>query len=218
MKQIIGAPLDAPLDVVGEVSFAPQDIRVEDDIRDSAETHEDVLNQRLAVRKLENELPVQRARVLPGVDVAAGATQRGDGDADGWEYEARVTASWTLFAGAERARVRQLRNHLADADLALDILLRERETTLRSFARRLDEALRQVEIGRQSLDVAARRAALYSDRWENGAIDILEYIRSQNDLEQSRVDLVDLEITYLETLADYRRVVGAPVYVVRSVP
>lgn len=216
MKQLVGAPLDAPLAVVGELGFAAQTIHVEDDLRRSAESHEDVLNQRLEIRKLENELPVRRSRTRPAVDVSAGARQKGDSDedrtSDDWAFETRVTASWTLFAGAERARVRQLLNQLADADLALALLLRERETSLRGLARRLDESLRQVELGRRSLDVAVRRAALYSDRWENGAIDILEYIRSQNDLEDRRVDLVDLEITYLETLADYRNAVGIPVH------
>jgi len=211
LKRLIGAPLDAPVEITGEVVFESREVDVESDIKRSEVSHETVLNKRLEIRKTENELPISRSRVLPAVDLGFTA-DRGGGTAkeDGWSYETRVSASWNLFAGAERAKLRQLRNQLADADLSLEMLLRERQTSLTNLARRLEEALRQVDIGRQGVEVAERRAALYNDRWENGAIDILEYIRSQNDLEQSRVDLVDLEITYLETLADYLHAVGDP--------
>ena len=46
------------------------------------------------------------------------------------------------------------------------------------------------------------------DRWENGEIDILEYIRSQNGLEDSRVQLINLKTSYMELLAEYLFEVG----------
>lgn len=212
LKQLMGMPLGQPVDFVGELEYAPDEVRVEEDIERSAKGHEDVLNQRLLLRKLRNELPVRRARVLPEVALEATAA-RPPGDAADWGVEGRVSASWTLLERADRARVRLLENQISEARLDLDLLLSDRAVSLRSLARRLDEARLQVEVGRQRLDVAARRAALYSDRWENGAIDILEYIRSQNDFEDGRVDLVDLEIAYLEILAEYRHAVGDPVLV-----
>lgn len=196
---------------MGDVVFATTDVDVEADIARSAETHEEVLNKRLDIKKLELQLPVLRSKVLPAVDLSVNAVNRDGGDesdARDWSYEARASASWTLFSRGERASLRRLKNQLLDARIGLDILLRDRATTTRSLARSLEEARRQVEIGRQGLELATRRATLYSDRWENGAIDILEYIRSQNDLEERRVSLVDLEINYLETLIDYRLAVG----------
>ena len=50
----------------------------------------------------------------------------------------------------------------------------------------------------------AHRVALYADRWENGEIDILEYIRSQNDLENNKIQLINHKTTYMELLSEYR--------------
>ena len=52
------------------------------------------------------------------------------------------------------------------------------------------------------------RAEIYADRWENGEIDILEYIRSQNDLENSRIELIRLKTTYMELVGAYQFTTG----------
>ena len=56
--------------------------------------------------------------------------------------------------------------------------------------------------------MAETRLELYDDRWQNGEIDILEFIRSQNDLESSRIQLINLQTTYMELLGEYDFTVG----------
>ena len=49
---------------------------------------------------------------------------------------------------------------------------------------------------------------IYQDRWENGEIDIVEYIRSQNSVEDARVTLINDQMTYLDVLARYHNLTG----------
>ena len=211
MKELVGLPVSTTLVLHGELAFAPVAIDVEHDIAQSAEQHEDILNARLALEKLRNELPARKSAVLPSVDVSIGATYDAAARDSDWRAEGRVAASWTLLSSAERARLRLLRNQIADSELELEALLRNREITLRNYARQLAQGLVQVTTSRRRLDVAERRASLYSDRYENGEIGILEHIRAQNDLEEVRVALLESEISYLETLADYQYAAGLPV-------
>ena len=49
---------------------------------------------------------------------------------------------------------------------------------------------------------------LYQDRWENGEIGILEYVRSQNELENAGTQLILQKTSHMELLAQYTFAVG----------
>lgn len=72
----------------------------------------------------------------------------------------------------------------------------------------MEETLQLVRLQQQKLRVAERRSELYQDRWENGEIGILEHIRSQNELENSRILLITYQTNYMELLGEYDFEVG----------
>ncbi len=79
---------------------------------------------------------------------------------------------------------------------------------IESVAAQLVEAEKSVELGRQRVKVLERQLILYQDRWENGEINILEYVRSQNDLENAKVQLVTQQARYMELRAEYDFLTG----------
>ena len=78
------------------------------------------------------------------------------------------------------------------------------ETFHLDLARRLDESARLIDLQDKRVELGVRLAEIYRDRWENGEIDILEYVRSQNDLENSKIQLVNLKSSYMALLAQYQ--------------
>ena len=83
-----------------------------------------------------------------------------------------------------------------------------RTKTLRSLGRRLKEAQESIILQEKKIEVAKKSVALFKDKWESGEIDILEYIRSQNDLENAKVNLINQKTAYMELMAEYRFNVG----------
>ena len=87
-------------------------------------------------------------------------------------------------------------------------LVQTRVSQIRNLARSQNETERAVALQEQRVKFGEWQVELYSDRWENGEIIILELIRSQNDLENSKVQVVNQKTTYMELLAEYRFAVG----------
>ena len=108
----------------------------------------------------------------------------------------------------ERLKTRRLAQQIASDEIGIEDIKQARVRSLRDFARRIGETRRLVELQEVKIKVAERRSELYADRWQNGEIDILEYIRSQNDLENSRIQLINLQTTYMDLLGEYEFNVG----------
>jgi outer membrane protein TolC len=209
LRELIGMPLEQVLDIPDEQVYRPQTVNPAADLAASLAMHEDIRALGIRLAQLTNEVESLREEAAPGLVLG---TEVGLRDADDterdWSSRFTVGLDWTPGLRAARAQVRLKEYALDDARLELEIARRRLQTTIDDLARRLDEALAQVDISARRLDVAGRRAKLYEDRWQNGEIDILEYVRSQNDLEDNRVGVIDAQIGYLETLADYRALCG----------
>ncbi len=206
LKEIMGVPIDSELLLISEVRYTPEDIDVAADLATCLVEHEDILNQQLSIAKVENEMWARRREVLPSVNISGSLNQNHD-DSEGSgeiEHSLGIDLAWEIGSGTSRNRVRTMTYRIREEKLSLMILKREKQRSIRDLARRLDEQQRQVELSEERIVVQEKRLELYRDRWENGEIDILEYIRSQNDLENSRVTLVTQSTTYMGLLSDYR--------------
>jgi outer membrane protein TolC len=212
LKLVMGMEMDKSLRVREEINFERTQVDLQSDLAYCYGHHEELLNAELERRKLENSLQVQRWRFWPRVTLGASYEDRtgsGSGTADlDDEVSATATMSWELGGRSERARIKRSELNMESQDLKIVSLRESRTADLRDLARRLEETLRSVRLREQGLEVAQRRVDLYADRWENGEIDILEYQRSQNNYEDSRIDLINLKMTYMERLAEYAYEVG----------
>lgn len=205
LKETLGMPLQTPFEIDETLPFATVTLDAAADVRWCLDHHESLVNRRLAIRAIRNDLTRLHEDVGPTVTLSgevAGAENNGV-DAP---TEKRITlrAEWPVGNRAERSRLAIKRNELEDARLGL----RQEEIRLQriviDLARRLDELKRQVAIDHARMDLMQTRMRIYQDRWENGEIDIVEYIRSQNSVEDARVTLINDQMNYLDVLARFR--------------
>ncbi len=205
LKETLGMDLETPLEIGETLPFATAAPDAAADIAWCLEHHESLVNRRLEIRAIRNDLARLREDVGPTVTLS-GELAGSEDDGAGEPTEKRITlrAEWPVGTRAERSRLAIKLNELEDARLALRQEEIRLQRTVTDLARRLDELQRQVEIDHARMELMETRMRIYQDRWENGEIDIVEYIRSQNSVEDARVTLINDQMTYLDVLARYR--------------
>ncbi len=211
LKTVIGMDVDAAVDVDTSFRFAEQALRVEEDIAFSLENSEDLLNAALLQKKAGNELPVQRARRWPKLTLSATAGRDGEEGMDlGRDTETALGlgVSWELGGKTDRLRADRLEKELALLGIDLVEARQQKIRSIRDLGRRVVETLNLVRLQEQKVAVAGQRVELYQDRWNNGEIDILEFIRAQNELENSRIQSINLQTEYMELVGEYDLTVG----------
>jgi outer membrane protein TolC len=119
-----------------------------------------------------------------------------------------MNLTWEVGRRTDRAKHRQAENAVEARGIDVRLARRKKEREIRDLARRLEESLRVIALQEARLAVARQRVELYADRWENGEIDILEYIRSQNDFENTRIQLINQKTSYMDLLGEYDFTVG----------
>ncbi len=210
LKTEIGFPLSAELRLEPEVHFAFVSLALEEDVAYALENHEGLLNNRLELELLEKELRVARSRRFPEVTAQVSHTTRelsGENDRDS-ETRGEVVVTWPWLNRRDRAEARQKQNELDSAVVGYALAQSERRRDIEVLHSRVLEAERSVGLQEERVTVLAQQLRLFQDRWENGEIGILEYIRSQNNLEDAQVQRITQQLRYLELLAEYRFSVG----------
>jgi len=218
LKELMGMEVAAELQVEPTFDFREERIALESDIEHCLDRYEEILNLRLEGRKLENTARVLRSRRWPEVKVLGTVWRQNEeieetvaGDAvtpppepAGIEYLVGAALEWDIGSMAERARYRAAVNDIRRNELGLRAVRLRQTRTVRDIARRLEETVELLRLQEERVKVNTAQVELYADSWAKGEIDILEYIRSQNDLEESRIELIDLKSAYMEQLAEYR--------------
>jgi len=210
LKTEIGFPLSAELHLAPEVHFAFVSLALEEDVAYALENHEVLLNNRLELELLEKELRVARSRRFPEVTAQVSHTTSelsGENDRDS-ETRGEVVVTWPWLNRRDRAEARQKQNELDSAVIGYALAQSERRRDIEVLHSRVLEAERSVGLQEERVDVLEQQLRLFQDRWENGEIGILEYIRSQNNLEDAQVQRITQQLRYLELLAEYRFSVG----------
>lgn len=210
LKNEIGFPLSGELVLAGAPPFELREPEEETDILRALEEHELLLNARLDQELARKEWQVARSRRFPEVSARLSVQNRDEGDGDDSETETRgeIAVSWSWMDRRERAELRQKLNNLENVRIALEQAETERRREISTLASRVREAAQTVSLQEQRVQVLEQQLVLFQDRWENGEIGILEYVRSQNSLEDARVQALTQQLRYLELLAEYDFAVG----------
>jgi outer membrane protein TolC len=204
LKLRMGMPVDSTQRIDSDFTFAPKTMHLASALTNALTNHESILNTYLEEEKRRRDVRITQWDRFPIVEVGI---QYQETDEDGGEKEedTRLEASitWPLGARADRAEYKQALNRLEDQRQEIFTQLQQREQAVRDLFRRLEDAISGISLQEERVKVGQRRLDLFTDRWENGEIDILELIRSQNDLENDKVQLVNLKTTYMELLAEF---------------
>jgi outer membrane protein TolC len=208
LAETIGLPVSQPLPVSTNLVYEVRPYSLEQDVDHALENHERILNARLSLKLNELEARVARSRNLPELRVEATyEEQEGAGDSTS-EARADLIVEWPWLDRQDRAQTRQRLHDVRSAELGVFQAEQSVRKNIESVAAQLVEAEKSVELGRQRVKVLERQLILYQDRWENGEINILEYVRSQNDLENAKVQLVTQQARYMELRAEYDFLTG----------
>jgi outer membrane protein TolC len=206
LKTEIGFPLSEELRLEPEVDFQFVTLSLEEDLAYALVNHETLLNSQLELDLLEKELRVARTRRFPEVTAQVSHTTTdfsGENDRDS-ETRGEVVVTWPWLNRRDRAEARQKRNELDSATIGYALSRNERRRDIENLYRRVLEAERSVGLQEERVEVLEQQLRLFQDRWENGEIGILEYIRSQNSFEDAQVQRITQQLRYLELLAEYR--------------
>ena len=205
LKETLGLEMDFELDTEDLLPETHPVIDVETDLAWVAAESEDVLVQELRIRQLQNDLQNLRETLGPSVSFAASVGDTFNGNSGGVDSRVTLRASWPIGSVGDRARLAIKENDILDARLQLRQLQISLHRQVLDHSRRLAETERQIEVANQRLDIAVMRVELYKDKWDNGEIDILEYVRAQNAVEDVRIELINQQTIYFDLLAAYIR-------------
>ena len=205
LKETLGLDIAFQLDTEDVLPENHPVLDVQADLAWVLAQSEDVLIQELRIQQLRNDLANLRESLGPTISIAASVNDTFGNSSDGTDHRLTLRASWPLGSLGDRAKAASKENDILDAQLQL----RQNQISLNrqvlDYARRLDETERQIDVARQRLDIALLRVELYKDKWDNGEIDILEYVRAQNAVEDGRIELINQETVYFDQLAAYIR-------------
>lgn len=212
LKQLMGMDISAPFDITGDFDFAIQSIKLDEDLDFGRQNLETFLNNRLERKKLEMQVKIYDFRTYPKVSVNATHYQYGDNESFNFhgrdEQVISLNATYELGRRADKARLGRIRNNLENNQQDYFVLDQALAVDLNGYHRRIMESEASVKLQENLCDFYRKKEELYKDKWENGEIDILELVRTQTDLENAYVELINKKITYLELIANYEYAVG----------
>ena len=212
LKVLMGMPVDTRIALVEDLDFQLMETVLAADSEYAENNHEDFLNNRLEIGKLERRKEVARAQLWPDLSLSATHQTQNAGDNVNLEGDheqiVALELSWELGRATDRANYGKAKNAIRSKEIDGFILKQSKQQRLSELGQRLEENATSIRLQEQRIKLVTRQVELYADRWENGEIDILEFIRSQNDLENNKVELITLQSDYMQLAAEYTFEVG----------
>lgn len=207
LKETIGKPIAEPMTVQTQLVFDVRNVDVDRDVEKALTSHERILNARLSKQLAEQEWDVAKARGLPELSVGVSVLDD-EADERGQNVTGEIRLEWPLGDREDRAAAREAGRAFQQSEIEEFEARQTVRKDVKSTALRVEEAKRAVLLQEDRVRVLERQFLLYENRWDNGEISILEFVRSQNDLENARVLLITQQTRYLELLAEYDFVTG----------
>ncbi|MBF0196805.1 MAG: TolC family protein [Planctomycetes bacterium] len=207
LKVMIGMHPLQELNLVPEWNFAFSEFDLARDIPSSLETHEDHLNQKLLIEKNQRLIRIAKRRRWPSVSLQGSFA---DSSSDGFqnfetnEESLSLNFSWPLGGRVSRISLAMAENVVKRDELGLKKMELAKTKVLRQLARQLEEQKQSIHLQEKQVELRKLQVELFQDRWNEGEIDILEFVRNQNELENSKVNVISRRIEYLELVERYR--------------
>ncbi|MEX2606936.1 MAG: TolC family protein [Kiritimatiellia bacterium] len=208
LANTVGMPISQPIAVETELDFAVEPISVEEDLQYALENHEQILSARLDLELSRMESRVARTKRLPELRVEVTMEENETPSDSTSETRGELILEWPWLDRRDRAEARQRKLNVEQNEIRLFEALQDVQRQIETMGQQVIEAERSVTLQEERVRLLKRQYELYQDRWDNGEINILEFIRSQNDLENARVQLVTQQTRYLELRAEYDFLIG----------
>ncbi|MCM8532550.1 MAG: TolC family protein [Lentisphaeraceae bacterium] len=213
LKVLIGMSPDKTIGINEEFNFELLKTEIYKDLEYAEGNDELFINNALSKEILDRDLRVKKEKTQIDLSLSFQQNFR-NSDSDNAnlggndDQVVSLNFGWDFGRRSDKARLAQSKNNLDENTVDRYILRQNKFRQLRGFVRDIDETAKSIVIQEQRIALNQTQIELYKDRWENGEIDILEYIRSQNNLESSRVQLIRLKTNYMDLVNRYLFEVG----------
>lgn len=177
-------------------------------------------NARATLEIAQLDVSFARNDLLPSVDLdlalgfnGSDSTRRGSfsgiTDPDGHNWQAGISITYPLGRVAEKARFRQSRYALTQAELREKQLEQDVLVAVRNAVRDVETSRESVTIATQAADLAQRQYDAETDRFRAGLSTSRRVLEAQTDLESARVANLQARLDLQTARAALRRLEGS---------
>jgi len=213
LKASIGIDQDIEIEIDTKFEYKPKKVLL--DVFEKAQTKRaSIAKLMLDIARQKLKIKIAKERILPDLnfDLSVSDTRDASGAPTRFSppIDSRVGLSldWPLFARADRLRKDREEYDLKNLELQLFQAQQTLKKSLRDLIAEIEEVERSIKLQEQALEASQLGLNLFKDRWENGEISILEYIRSQNTYRNRQVQIIQQKTNYMSLLAEYEYLVG----------
>jgi len=211
----IAMGIDQDLELLLNTTFNYESREVEREVFKSAkEVSASILKLRLDLDRQKVKIKIAKERTWPDLNLnftVDDTRDSGDGSyrfSSPADSKVGLSLDWPLFARSDRFKVDREEYDFKDLELQLFQSEQSLKRTLKDLVGDIFEKERSIELQEQALEVSKLRLNLFKDRWDNGEINILEYIRSQNTYQNKQVEIIQEKTNYMSILAQYDYLLG----------
>jgi|SaaInlStandDraft_1057018.scaffolds.fasta_scaffold12711_2 outer membrane protein TolC len=211
LRVLLGLPLETEIDIPPLILPKPGEVDLTSDLKIMLDKHEDIINANLDLAHQKRQVKSRQWGLTPSLTLSASLNHSGEGPLSEMEQDEKsvgLDLSWPLGIRQEWHQLRSAKLELRDQELALARIRLEKSGSLRRLHRNILEAMESLHLQEQTVKLEQFRVELYRDRWQEGQINILEMVRSEGDLENSKVNLVSRRLQYIRSVENYHFAVG----------
>ena len=209
----LGRPIDTPFDVA-DIQYLPQNTHTAEELINAAEiVRPEIQADRATIESLKATRQVTEGSLYP--IVAVGATRAwllhpGTLNPLFSQNQAFLSVTWPLFdSGVTRAKVKQARQDVAQAEIAYDELKLSVSLEVREALSNLTNSLAQVNVAQAQVDQAREAYRLSIVKFNAGEATTLDVTNAQTQLTQAENGLVNARYNYLRAYAALQRAVDS---------
>ena len=208
LKVLMGLAPNKELQIETNFEFQLTEPDSGNDIKYALQNSEDFLNLKLSKIKIIRELELRHEQMRPDLSLSllhniADETDQNINLRGNEETVLGLDLTWTIGNRREKAQLALAQNEIRQNEISQKMLYNDKFRSLRLLERAMEEGALSITTKEEEIKLNELRVELFKDRWESGKMGILEYLRSQNDLENSRIELNNLKTNYMESLQDY---------------
>lgn len=213
LKSAMG--LDQEIELQLDTSFDYQGRDIDTDVYERAQKNRAAIAKLgLDIDRQKQKIKIAKERVLPDLNLDFSVSDTRDDEGGSYRFSSPIdnrlglSLDWPLMSRADRLRAKRETYDMKNLELQLYQAQQDLKKKLRDLIAEINETGRSIQLQEEALDASELRLNLFKDRWENGEISILEYIRSQNTYRNRQVQIIQQKTEYMSLLADYDYLVG----------
>jgi outer membrane protein TolC len=204
LKYMTGIPGETTINISGELSYSPHQLKEMELVRQSQTTSSEILQLKMHMKKTGNLLKMAYGQFLPQISLVASYNYRSDifrlkNFGTTWEdyYTINLAVNFPLFTGLKRtAQVGELKVMKKILDLDYQQLNEAVSLQIKDLCLTAQMEYENIQTGLKNIETAAEGTRIAQLNYDEGLISILE-------LNSSITELTGAKVKYLQAVYNY---------------